>query len=100
MKLICLFLELLLFTACSSPLSLQDSQKVGPALDAPAPSPTPLFNNATPSNPAGNEEHRLSYDILRDNKVPGPDGLPNRFFHTEDTARRASVKKYTSGPCR
>src|SRR5262245_14239623 len=100
MKLICLFLGLLLVASCGSPLLLEDSQKVGPALDASEPSPTPSPNNVTPSNPAGNVEHRLSYDILKDNKVPGPDGMPNHFFHTEDTARKANMTKYTSGQCR
>lgn len=41
-----------------------------------------------------------SYEVLHNNQAPGPDGQPNRFFLTEEQARRLGRKKYTSGPCR
>lgn len=58
------------------------------------PAPEPLAPE--PPAPAA----LTSDTILQENKTAGPDGKPNHFFHTPETARRAGVKKYTSGPCR
>lgn len=70
----------------SIPVSVEEYTGQEPA--APAPAQEPAGATVT------------SDEFLRENIKPGPDGQPNRFFHTPETARRAGVKKYTSGKCR
>lgn len=103
------FLTLIL-CACSTPEGLQKNLTVGPT---PAPLTVRQISFETGSGINGPAQavpvegplsmgaaNQPSYEILQNNREPGPDGQPNRFFLTDDQARRLGRRKYTSGPCR
>src|SRR5262245_28155101 len=58
------------------------------------------YGTASVSNgmdPAGRA--RKSYEVLGEARSARPPANANRFFYTEEQARRLGLRKYRSGPC-
>ena len=81
----------------SLPLPLQASQPVTiEEYRQEQPAPAPSAQVSTQSIITAEPGQQSTID-LQDNNTGKQ---PNRFFHTEQSARRAGRRKYTSGPCR
>lgn len=79
-------------TSPSSTLGLDSKDKN-------APSPSTMSEERSVDSEI-NTNSQPSYDVLEKMDTKASDGRRNLYFHTPESAQKAGVKKYTSGPCK